>query len=488
MTFKELVELLKPNLPLEIIASNNAYAIEDVSFLDDSTADYSPNVLYFTYFQNSFSLNDCPLHCIMSYDGQIPSLSNIPPNTNIAVIPQKQFFTAFNAFHFIVEKNKSILKLYDELIEKIAHSQNINEVLNFAALKIGNPLLIIDNDYTVVDYSNVYPITDAAWEDAVKCGYCKYSFIEALNNIEAFKNSPESPEPIDTTYKLLSSSRKILSKMFFKDKKVGSLLLLEQSTPINTIHFEMLKIINRAISNSIPKLIPYILSKGSIYQKILRNILIGATSAEILPLQQQIDNTSRFAVFIIKPNFISPTKDYIYRLLSSLRIHFPILPMITHEGNIVGVFILKNAANIPAHELKFLENFSQEQNSLIGISNPFYGCENIAKHYQQALSAITIGSQLQANKFLYPYSDSQFFDMLSNFPKELNLADYVHPALNILAEYDALYNNNLYQTLLVYLQSGCNVKLAAAKLFIHRNSMTYRLNKIISLTNLDLTI
>ena len=80
----------------------------------------------------------------------------------------------------------------------------------------------------------------------------------------------------------------------------------------------------------------------------------------------------------------------------------------------------------------------------------------------------------------------QFFDMLSNFPKELNLADYVHPALNILAEYDALYNNNLYQTLLVYLQSGCNVKLAAAKLFIHRNSMTYRLNKIISLTNLDL--
>jgi DNA-binding PucR family transcriptional regulator len=55
-----------------------------------------------------------------------------------------------------------------------------------------------------------------------------------------------------------------------------------------------------------------------------------------------------------------------------------------------------------------------------------------------------------------------------------------------LVEHDRARRSDLVRTLRAYFASGANASEAADRLFLHRNSMLYRLERIQKLTGLDL--
>lgn len=55
-----------------------------------------------------------------------------------------------------------------------------------------------------------------------------------------------------------------------------------------------------------------------------------------------------------------------------------------------------------------------------------------------------------------------------------------------LVDYDRERGSGLVRTLTVYFETGANASEAADRLFLHRNSLLYRLERIQSLTGLDL--
>lgn len=62
----------------------------------------------------------------------------------------------------------------------------------------------------------------------------------------------------------------------------------------------------------------------------------------------------------------------------------------------------------------------------------------------------------------------------------------MHNILYSLMAYDKKYNTNLIQTLEVYLNKNCNLNQTAETLFIHRNTIKYRLQRIEEITNTSL--
>ncbi len=55
-----------------------------------------------------------------------------------------------------------------------------------------------------------------------------------------------------------------------------------------------------------------------------------------------------------------------------------------------------------------------------------------------------------------------------------------------LVEHDRSRGSDLVKTLRTYFAAGANASEAADRLFLHRNSMTYRLERVSKLTGLDL--
>jgi len=70
----------------------------------------------------------------------------------------------------------------------------------------------------------------------------------------------------------------------------------------------------------------------------------------------------------------------------------------------------------------------------------------------------------------------------SHSPDLEPFAELVQP----LIEYDRKRNSDLVRTLRVYFACGSNASSAADRLFLHRNSMIYRLERIRELTGLEL--
>jgi hypothetical protein len=62
----------------------------------------------------------------------------------------------------------------------------------------------------------------------------------------------------------------------------------------------------------------------------------------------------------------------------------------------------------------------------------------------------------------------------------------MHPALKRIKEYDEAHSTQLYETLDVYLQFERNYVKSAKALFIHRNTLLYRIERISELTGVDL--
>ena len=69
-----------------------------------------------------------------------------------------------------------------------------------------------------------------------------------------------------------------------------------------------------------------------------------------------------------------------------------------------------------------------------------------------------------------------------DFPHEAG----VHPAVTALHEYDIKHGTDMARTLQVYLQNDKNLVLTANALGVHRNTVVYRIEKILSMTNMDL--
>jgi DNA-binding PucR family transcriptional regulator len=65
-------------------------------------------------------------------------------------------------------------------------------------------------------------------------------------------------------------------------------------------------------------------------------------------------------------------------------------------------------------------------------------------------------------------------------------AEYYSSLLEPLARYDREHHGDLVRTLDVYLRHGGNATRTANALFLHRNSLRYRLARIRALTGLDL--
>ena len=83
--------------------------------------------------------------------------------------------------------------------------------------------------------------------------------------------------------------------------------------------------------------------------------------------------------------------------------------------------------------------------------------------------------------------DYLFGDLLSLLPDDADQGRFCPPARSLLSRYDHRHGTELYQTLKVFVQSSCNHKDTAAALYIHRNSLAYRMEKITEFTGLDLS-
>lgn len=147
------------------------------------------------------------------------------------------------------------------------------------------------------------------------------------------------------------------------------------------------------------------------------------------------------------------------------------------------VSIIQSESDIvmPAFKEK-LEEFQNEAYTSLKVSLSF-GIGNFINDvtylpitYSEAVEAWKHGEELYHKKFINLYETKQLMELLHLIPKE-NLKNFYENTLRSLAYPNSKDEEDLINTLIVFLENNCEITVTSKKLYIHRNTVKYRIAK-----------
>lgn len=481
MTFRTLIEKLSEEHDIQLISCTDEVDIQDVSFIDCRRQPTQSTTLYFGYDKQLDNLSSLPHNCILAKMNKLPA----EKGGNVALVPEESLTNVFNDARMLLNAN-SQKGIFEELTAIAEKNHSIEAVIDAASIRLENALIFCDRNFKIIASSTTYPVTDSMWLDNTKQGYCSYEFINAVRELKPVKNASLTAESIDVTCSL-SAYRKLSSKVFLNQTQVGFLLMLEGEKQISSSHFDMLSVISHVISYTIAFHLPDLFKEKSPYHEVLFDMLIGVPSKEISPRLKELSFPAQMLVLFIRstlyPDF-SCLKDTVGSLLTEL---IPGTHMTYVDKGIAALIPYNDDAQKAADLDHTIKELSKSQQLRIGVSNPFKNIEYFPNYYIQAHSALELGQALRSEQLVCYYYNYQIFDLFSETKHPENLSRFCHPALTVLRQNDQENNSELYKTLYFYIENSCSIKLTAESLFIHRNSLSYRLNRIVELCHIDLT-
>ncbi|TGE39344.1 hypothetical protein E4K67_07885 [Desulfosporosinus fructosivorans] len=122
----------------------------------------------------------------------------------------------------------------------------------------------------------------------------------------------------------------------------------------------------------------------------------------------------------------------------------------------------------------------------VGVGRVYASPDDIFKSYQEAKVALELGKLMGIDSTIPFFSDLGLDRILYHHDLQ-ELKEFYKETLGVLESYDEEQGNKLMGSLEQYLLNQCNLKATAISLYLHPNTLRYRLKKIeeILQTHLD---
>ena len=118
-----------------------------------------------------------------------------------------------------------------------------------------------------------------------------------------------------------------------------------------------------------------------------------------------------------------------------------------------------------------------------GIGSESDGIETLGKSYRDGMDALSVGMKTHPRSSVYLYTSQMLDRILDCIPEEGK--QQIRKELFHRAS-DSILSGEMLETIRVFFQNDLNLTAASRQLFIHRNTLNYRLDKLKKETGLDL--
>lgn len=124
--------------------------------------------------------------------------------------------------------------------------------------------------------------------------------------------------------------------------------------------------------------------------------------------------------------------------------------------------------------------------SRIGVGRFLDGIDGVKLSTHQAIDAWDLGQHLATSGGLFYYEELGLYRLLARLRGNEEMKRFYQDTLGPLEDYDKRHNAELVHTLAVFFEQNANASQAARILYIHRNTLNYRLQRITEITGLSL--
>ena len=364
-------------------------------------------------------------------------------------------------------------QIRQELRRLTIHNYNITAITNLLANYIGQEALIFwENNLNLVNRNNMLRtdnIINIIKENKTKL-YSENEFLIINDNEKRY-----------TIFKInsLNGILAFLCVELDSDKELTKtdIEIIREVIPFISIYL---------LSNSNGSL--YYKSLDEFYFSILENNYVN----DEIKLQEEASyrnveiDKSRY-VWIIESTINDPNSlnRFIKKLVSIMEMHDTVFFYKSTNNSII--FIVENRkihSNIKVLEPFFekvideLKISFKEEDFKIGISKICNSLKYLNYAFEEASFVLKIGNKLKVNETVYFYDDFIIYHLLSEISNNPTLSKIYKNTIVRIKKNDSENNSELLKTLQALVECDFSISQTSEKLFIHRNTLYKRINKI----------
>lgn len=369
-----------------------------------------------------------------------------------------------------------------QLWEAISSDNSFQQMLNLSDELFDNPSRIVDMQGNVLGISQMFGPNDVnqRWKNMYKTGLVNLSNV-SLQVItvegETLDDWPETP----AIYYVTEDGKRqnyIAGGIWLDEEIVAAFLILEYKTPLSIAHCQLAAVFCRILKTALMSHSNTYLLQPKTF--LLEELLAGARFSEDQHAGLRrlgIDSPMNLAVLHCVQQKVPAIRNG--SMLSLIRKSPVVNLSVIFEDQIVTITA---EASLQTH-LEHILTVINTRHYAIGISLPFYEWDTFPAPYKEACLSCEINSSIPGIFYCRDYA----FELLLSAVDQANEGYHIlHPALGLLRQYDKLHATCFYETLYQYLVNERNIAQTCKAMYIHRNTLLYRIKRIMQLIECDL--
>ena len=368
-----------------------------------------------------------------------------------------------------------------ELVGALSTGRGLQHLLDCAYRVLGNPLIVVDTSYKILAINADLALQRADLARQKDIGYMLDANIQAMKRVKLYEHARQFHYPYYR--KDPEAAHGWITALVYSDGiEVAQIGVMDCSRPFHRYDFELVHFLCRLVALDMQKNDFYGTNVNLQHSVLLGDLLNGdVTVGETATVRSAqlgwVLSNSMYIITVFDQHF--GVFDRKARLVSeALHSLLPNSRWVIYDNKIV-YFVTYPADSYAEEALNdgLLEYLSKNKLSA-AISGRFQTLLELRQAYQQSLAAFELGCRVNPGQTVYCYRDYLPYHIGELLSRHAPLRSFCHPAVLRLAEYDHANQTQYLATLSSYLKYAETPHKAADELFIHKNTLFYRIRQI----------
>lgn len=386
----------------------------------------------------------------------------------------------------------------DYQLERIESSTNIEEIAEIVSIQLKKPVVIEDAHFSLIAYSSYYTedydeinkqtIFNKQWPVSILERFMDEGIIDQLNRYK-------KPFRIKAMKDIHLNKRVVVSAVY-QNEVYGYIWIQETAPRLKEKEFNYL----HAVSSHIAFILNQqkLAKEGKMeedhyfYEKVIEDAFQSKHQLKVEAASAKVTLPKSFIVTVFKieegdeKSFEEVTNTIrlsVNNMTHSAYIFFNHLEIIVllASHSTKDDTLASNAVDLA----KSVQSQYENNSILIGIGNEYTSIYKLRQSYTESLEVIQTAMFFNHEQFMpIEYRNLKTLRYLAIIEQHNKQTNYTNEDIRILLKKDQESQTNYIHTLELYLTNNCRLKPTADELFIHENTLKYRLKKINQLTKI----
>ena len=365
----------------------------------------------------------------------------------------------------------------------LTKARSLQQLCDLTYQIVGNPVFVADLAHTILAYTKCVPVDDPTWQNTIVSANLERNTLKQDRQVSSVHDaSVQSLRPVLVEDDELPFPR-IIRTLMHNGQPVGVMVVTAYLAPFAENALELVELIASFMVPCLVRERYHVSDDKRAVENYLIRLLDGASyTADQVRKRLDVLGYPRaeysyvLCAYAIDGEEDSVSVPELERELAEV-LHGKAF---TYDSAIVCVF----GDDTPFAEREIqrhaLTELLDRRKLVAGVSRRVEDLSRLRDYYLQARDILGIGRRLGRHTNIYPYDSFSSFLLFDRIPRD-ELNRYCHQKIQALAEYDGAHSTDLCSTLQVYLDQSKSLARTADVLYIHRNTVRYRINRCMEL-------